>query len=192
MIFTGLATMAVLLAACGTVGTDLTVAAGVDAGEVDSVQQVEIEANVSSSGSDPAEQDDAQSEVGTQADAQANTQDLPEIVLSDPHFRETEAGVFDRNTGQVQFLEFFAYWCLNCKALAPSVHGLQDIYGDEVNFVYLDIDKVTNAQLMNEYGFYYQPYILVFDEDGTIIQSWVGGGIDPLELQSAIELALNE
>ena len=111
----------------------------------------------------------------------------PEISLGEPQMKSSPAGVFNRATGQIQVLEFFAYWCPNCKALAPRIHGLEAAYEGEIEFTFLDIDNPANQALKDEFGFYYQPFVLVIDGNGNVHMTWVGGGINPLDVQAEIE-----
>lgn len=114
----------------------------------------------------------------------------PALILGDPQLQASDPSAFTRASGRVQLLEFFAYWCPNCKRLAPSIHGLEEIYSARMNFIYLDIDNPINQAQMDAFGFYYQPFIILLDPNGIVLRSWVGGGIDPLELQEGIESAL--
>ncbi len=63
--------------------------------------------------------------------------------------------------------------------MAPVVHGLEQLYGEEVNFVVLDIDKTGN----HEYGPFItalgyspriRPGIFILNPDGEVIQFWLG------------------
>jgi thiol-disulfide isomerase/thioredoxin len=77
-------------------------------------------------------------------------------------------------TGNPQLIEFFAYWCTTCARVRPIVHGLEAEYWDRVDFVYLDIDDPANREAMNEYGFTAQPYFVLIEADGTVVQTWFG------------------
>ncbi len=112
---------------------------------------------------------------------------VPEFSLGNPQMKSSEAGVFDRYSGEIQVLEFFAYWCPNCKALAPRIHGLEEAYSGEIEFTFLDIDDPANQALKEEFGFYYQPFVLIIDGAGNVQKTWVGGGIDPFAVQAEIE-----
>jgi thioredoxin-like negative regulator of GroEL len=58
--------------------------------------------------------------------------------------------------------------------MAPIVHGLESEFAGQINFVYLDIDDPANKQFLKELGFQYQPHFLFLDEQGNIIQQWLG------------------
>jgi len=54
------------------------------------------------------------------------------------------------------------------------VHGLERQWGDQVNFVYLDIDDPQTAPFKRELGYQYQPHLFLLDGQGTILREWVG------------------
>lgn len=67
--------------------------------------------------------------------------------------------------------------------MAPVVHGLEDKYGDQIQFVYLDIDDKNNETIMEAVGYdrRWRPYIMIVDGDGNVILDssgiksiWVG------------------
>jgi hypothetical protein len=55
--------------------------------------------------------------------------------------------------------------------MAPVVHGLEEKYGDQVRFVYLDIDDPNTQALQEalEYNRRWRPFIVILDGDGNII-----------------------
>jgi DNA-directed RNA polymerase subunit L len=54
------------------------------------------------------------------------------------------------------------------------VHGLEKEYGEQVEFVYYNIDDPTSAEAKIEYNFRFQPHVILVDENGEIIQQWLG------------------
>jgi thioredoxin-related protein len=54
------------------------------------------------------------------------------------------------------------------------VHGLEQQYGEQVDFVYLDIDDPRNDSFKQQFGYRVQPHIFLLDGSGEIIQQWVG------------------
>lgn len=136
-----------------------------------------------------------QLEAGTrmapeQAMSQAvETAGLPAIRLGSPEFHASQPQEFVLASGRVQLVEFFAYWCAVCKAVAPTVHGLESMYGDQVNFVYLDRDDPQTLPIQEQLGYTYQPHFFLIDPNGAVLAQW-RGYIDGPELQSALVEAL--
>lgn len=92
-------------------------------------------------------------------------------------------------SGKVQLIQFFAFWCGPCQAMAPLVQGLEDRYQDQVKFIYLDIDDPDTADLKEQLGYQSQPHFFLLDEYGIILEQWLGAvPVDVLIL--AIEAAL--
>lgn len=85
---------------------------------------------------------------------------LTNYVASDP--------ALVRGTGRPQMIEFFAFWCDICQGMRPMIHQLQDQYGSQVDFVYLDIDADNTKQLQHDFGFNgLRPTIIFLSADGN-------------------------
>jgi len=70
--------------------------------------------------------------------------------------------------------------------LAPVVHGLEQQYGSQVHFIYLDIDDARNDAFKRQLGFRVQPHIFLLDGNGQVIQQWLGLASQE-ELEAAIQ-----
>lgn len=60
--------------------------------------------------------------------------------------------------------------------MAPIVHGLEEKYGDQIKFVYLDIDDPNTVALQESvlYERRWRPYIMIVDGDGNVILDAAG------------------
>ncbi len=54
------------------------------------------------------------------------------------------------------------------------MHGLEAEWGNEINFVYLDIDDNRNTRFKKALGFRYLPHLFLLDGEGYILEQWVG------------------
>ena len=93
-------------------------------------------------------------------------------------------------SGEVQLVEFFAYWSGPSQAMAPILQGVEDEYRDQVNFVYLDIDNPVVDAFADELGFDRAPQFFLLAPDGRIVEEWTGY-VAVADLRAAIESALN-
>ncbi|MEA3440283.1 MAG: hypothetical protein U9R58_08375 [Chloroflexota bacterium] len=94
-------------------------------------------------------------------------------------------------SGKVQFIEFFAFWDGYSKAMAPIVHGLEASYGEEIKFIYLDIDDPATKELKLMLGYKIQPHFFLVDGDGEIIEEWLGL-VDEYELDEAFRVVVQK
>ena len=58
--------------------------------------------------------------------------------------------------------------------MKPVVGGLKNIYGDQVDFIYLDIDDPSNDEAKEKYGYRYQPHLFIVNEADEVEEQWVG------------------
>lgn len=66
------------------------------------------------------------------------------------------------------------------------MHGLEAEWGDQVNFIYLDIDDPATQPFKSALGYQYQPHMFLVDGDGQVVQQWVGL-VDRETLEQALE-----
>jgi thiol-disulfide isomerase/thioredoxin len=94
-------------------------------------------------------------------------------------------------SGKVELVVFFAYWDGNSRIMMPALLNLQDQFGSQINFIYLDSDDPATAPLKR--ALYYEPYgakpqIFLLDSQGKVQRKWQGV-VPQLELQQAIQAA---
>ncbi len=71
-------------------------------------------------------------------------------------------------------VEFYADWCSSCQAMATTVEALRDRYGDDINFVMLDIDDPARSAQVQTYGVTGVPHFVTLDANQVIADSTVG------------------
>lgn len=75
--------------------------------------------------------------------------------------------------------------------MAPIVHGLDDIYQDQINFVYLDVDDPATEEFKRQFGYRYQPEYYLLGPDGEVLYSWFGF-VPPEAFITAFDQALSQ
>jgi len=98
--------------------------------------------------------------------------ELPAWIASD--IEASDPASVELSSGRYQFIEFFAYWCGTCLALAPEIHTLETHYGDKINFIYLDIDDPENDIFKQQLHYQQQPQFYLLDREGNVVRQWLG------------------
>jgi len=58
--------------------------------------------------------------------------------------------------------------------MQPIVHGLEETYSDDIDFVLLNIDDPDTTEAKLKYSFRYQPHFILLDANGEIVEEWLG------------------
>jgi hypothetical protein len=58
--------------------------------------------------------------------------------------------------------------------MAPIVHGLEEQYGDRVDFLYLDIEDAGTRHARERLGFEATPHFFLLSAQGVVLGAWQG------------------
>ncbi len=79
-------------------------------------------------------------------------------------------------------MEFYANWCTSCQAMAGDMSKLKQQYGDQVNFVMLNVDNTKWLPEVLNYRVDGIPHFVFLDAQGQALASAIGQ--QPLALMS--------
>lgn len=71
-------------------------------------------------------------------------------------------------------IEFYADWCTTCQAMAPTLQALHHRYGDQVNFVMLNIDDPRWSQQIQQFQVSGVPQLTLLRSDQTVVENFIG------------------
>eukprot|EP00978_Attheya_sp_CCMP212_P023682 scaffold73024_cov61-Attheya_sp.AAC.3 len=71
-------------------------------------------------------------------------------------------------------VDFWAPWCENCKAAAPTLKAIEDEYKDRVNFVLVNGDLGENWELIERFGVDGIPHMAFVDASGVVETALIG------------------
>ena len=69
------------------------------------------------------------------------------------------------------------------------MHGLEQKWGAQIRFVYLDVDDARTTPFKQLLGYQYQPHFFLLDGKGQVLGQWVGR-VNPADLEAAFQEAL--
>ena len=89
------------------------------------------------------------------------------------------------------FLEFYAEWCEVCKEMAPKVSAFKEEYGNDINFVYLNVDNQKWENYIQKFKVNGIPQVNLFDGQGNLKSTFVGKQ-EGLTIRNSIEKLYTE
>lgn len=78
------------------------------------------------------------------------------------------------NNGKPTLMEFYANWCTSCQAMAGDMATLKQEYGNDVNFVMLNVDNTKWLPEVLRYQVDGIPHFVFLDQGGSAIASTIG------------------
>ena len=85
-------------------------------------------------------------------------------------------------------IEFYADWCTTCQGMSNTVEALHQQYGQQINFVMIDIDNPQWAEQISQYSATGVPQFTLLDSANDTIETWVGKIPKPVIEQSLHQL----
>ena len=76
--------------------------------------------------------------------------------------------------GKPSLMEFYANWCTSCQAMASDMAALRNSYGDDVNFVMLNVDNNKWLPEMLHYRVDGIPHFVYLNAQGEPITAAIG------------------
>ncbi len=79
-----------------------------------------------------------------------------------------------QTSGKPSLLEFYADWCTTCQAMAGDMAKLRATYGNQVNFVMLNVDNHKWLPEMLQYNVDGIPHFVYLNADGETLSYAIG------------------
>jgi thiol-disulfide isomerase/thioredoxin len=86
-------------------------------------------------------------------------------------------------------LEFYADWCSVCQSMASTVQTLEQQYGENINFVMLNVDDAQWLPQMDQYDVTGVPQFTLLDSQQASLKTVVGRIPEPV-LVEIVETAI--
>ena len=95
----------------------------------------------------------------------------PAVVVHDLRGNAVDLGRFLGR--KPVFLEFWATWCESCEALVPRVRAAQAAYGDQVEFIGINVTVNQTPDTVRAYVEQHQlRFQSLFDDEGSSIRAY--------------------
>tara|TARA_Y100001978_G_C23530847_1_gene354899 strand:- start:159 stop:608 length:450 start_codon:yes stop_codon:yes gene_type:complete len=77
-------------------------------------------------------------------------------------------------TNKPIFLEFYAEWCEVCKKMTPGISQLRKEYGDDINFVFLNVDNPKWEKYIKQMNVNGIPQINIYNQELNLERIFIG------------------
>ena len=78
------------------------------------------------------------------------------------------------NNEKPTLIEFYADWCTTCQSMSPVLKKLKEKYGEQINFVMINIDYPQNSQLIKNYNVNGVPQLTFLDYQERTMDNLIG------------------
>ncbi len=99
---------------------------------------------------------------------QASTTSLPSLAASAVPYEVAQTN------GKPSLVEFYANWCTTCQAMAGDMADLKAVYGEQVNFVMLNVDNNKWLPEMLQYRVDGIPHFVYLNQVNEPIATAIG------------------
>ena len=82
----------------------------------------------------------------------------------------------DNVNSKLTVLQFSAKWCEPCQQMEEAMATAKEQFGDQVEFVKVDIDDPKNAELQAKYDVGPIPALFYLNKEGVVVHETVGYG----------------
>lgn len=106
--------------------------------------------------------------------AQVQPSTISGIALLHAMERDSESLQTAVCNGKPTIIDFYADWCESCKAMAPTMRGIELQYRDDVNFVTINGASSSNADLVDRFKVDGIPHLTFLGKDGEVKTALVG------------------
>lgn len=76
--------------------------------------------------------------------------------------------------GKPTVVDFWAPWCENCKASAPTLSKVEEEYNGKVNFVMINADQGNPWPFIEAFGVDAIPHLALVDSEGDVMTALIG------------------
>ena len=93
-----------------------------------------------------------------------------------------------QTNGKPSLIEFYADWCTSCLAMSHTMAELEDEFGNEINFVMLNVDNMKWLPELTAYGVNGIPHFEFLDADGHSLGVAIGQQPKPIMTDNLMAL----